>query len=93
MYIEAKIAWKGFSEFFREHTMRTINSEEEKKMKLLAKEEQKSWKCKNLFYLLEKIENKYLKDKKYRKVRYHCHYTGKYRGAAHVICNLKYRVP
>ena len=34
-----------------------------------------------------------MKDKKYRKVRGHCHYTGKYRGAAHRICNLKYRVP
>ena len=34
-----------------------------------------------------------MKDKKYRKVRYHCHYTGECRGAAHSICNLKYRVP
>ena len=23
----------------------------------------------------------------------HCHYTGKYRGAAHNICNLRYKVP
>ena len=41
----------------------------------------------------EKFENKYLKDKKYRKVRDHCHYTGKYRGAVHSICNLKYNIP
>ena len=27
------------------------------------------------------------------KVRDHCHYTGKYRGAAHNICNLRYKVP
>ena len=26
-----------------------------------------------------------------RKVRYHCHYTGKYRGAAHSYFNLKYQ--
>ena len=28
-----------------------------------------------------------------QKVRYHCHYTGKYRGAAHNICNLRYKIP
>ena len=26
------------------------------------------------------------------KVRDHCHYTGKYRGAAHNICNLRYKI-
>ena len=32
-------------------------------------------------------------NKKYQKVRYHCHYTGNYRGAAHDICDLKYKTP
>ena len=27
------------------------------------------------------------------KVRDHCHYTGSYRGPAHSICNLKYKIP
>ena len=34
-----------------------------------------------------------MKGTKYRKVRYHCHYTEEYRGAAHSMCNLKYTVP
>ena len=29
----------------------------------------------------------------YIKVRDHCHYTEKYRGAAHKICNLMYNTP
>ena len=31
-------------------------------------------------------------DKKNYKVRDHCHYTGKYRGAAYNICNLRYKI-
>ena len=34
-----------------------------------------------------------MKDKKYCKVRDHCHYTRQYRGAAYSIYNLKYSVP
>ena len=34
-----------------------------------------------------------MKDKKYLKVRGHCHFTSEYMGAAHCICNLKYRIP
>ena len=29
----------------------------------------------------------------YHKVRDHCHYTGKFRGSAHNICNLRYKTP
>ena len=35
----------------------------------------------------EDAENNYIK------VRDHCHYTGKYRNAAHKICNLMYNTP
>ena len=32
-------------------------------------------------------------NEKYRKVRDHCHYTEKCRGAAHNICNWRYKAP
>ena len=37
-------------------------------------------------------KNQKLKFKLYKKVRDHCHYTGKFRGAAHRIYNLNYKV-
>ena len=37
----------------------------------------------------EHFEHKYTSDKNYRKVKDHCHYTGKYKSAVHSICNLK----
>ena len=41
----------------------------------------------------ERILKKLSKSTNYRKVKDHCHYTSKYRGAAHSICNLKFNVP
>ena len=32
-------------------------------------------------------------DKKHHKVRDRCLYTGKFRGAAQIICNLRYKTP
>ena len=62
-------------------------------MKLLTKELQESYGNAKICYICkEKFESKYLKYKKYRKVSHHCHYTRKYRGVAHSICNLKYSV-
>ena len=34
-----------------------------------------------------------MKFKLHKKVRDHCHYKGKFRGAAHSISNLNYKVP
>ena len=63
-------------------------------MKLLTKEEQESHENVKICYSCkEKLKNEYVKDKKYCKVRDHCHYTGEYRGAVHSICNLNCSVP
>ena len=37
------------------------------------------------------MQKKFAKDN--RKVRDHCHYTGKYRGTGHGICNPRFNVP
>ena len=39
------------------------------------------------------FDGKHDKDKNYCKIRDHCHYIGKYRGAADSICNLNYSIP
>ena len=44
-------------------------------------------------HLQKKSENKYADHLKNSTVRDHCNYTGKYRGAAHFICNLKFSIP
>ena len=84
---------KNFCESLREHAMKIINFKM-KKMKLLTKEQKESYQNAKICCICkEKLENKYLNDKKYHKVRDRCHYTGEYRGAAHTICNLKYSIP
>ena len=71
-----------------EEDIKRITNIPEKKM-IFGKEEKeryeketKCWICKEEF----------IDDKNY-KVREHCHFTGRYRGAAHNSCNLKYRKP
>ena len=81
-----------FCEYLREHAMKLINSKKEKK--ILTKEQHESYENAKICYICkERFENRYLKDKKYRKLREHCHYTGEHKDAAHSLCNLEYRVP
>ena len=56
------------------------------KKKLLTKKQQKSYDNAKIFYICkQKLENKYLKDKKYCKVRDYCHFTGGYENPLHSI--------
>ena len=59
----------------------------------LTKEERKTHCEQNICYICKKKFSTDDDNKRYRKVKDHCHYTGKYRGAAHNICHLKYKIP
>ena len=48
---------------------------------------------KSVIFAKKNFERKCTTDKNYRKVKDHCYYTGKYRGAAHSTGNLKYSIP
>ena len=76
----------------REHATKIINYEK-KEMIPLTKEEKRAHRTSKRCYICKKKFNTDYNNKKYQKVRDHCHYTGKYRGAAHDICNLRYKIP
>ena len=65
-----------------------------KEMIPLTKDENDYYEKQNKCFICNKrffYDNESKDLKNYRKVRDHCHYTGKYRGAAHSICDLRYR--
>ena len=63
----------------------------------LTDKENKSDEKQKVWYICKKNstdgDNSVALNKKYQKVRDHCHYTGKFRRAAHSICNLGYKTP
>ena len=84
---------KKFCESLREHANRIIHFKKRKMLPLTIKE-LKSHEDTKVCYLCEiYFIKKLFNNKNYRKVRDHCHYTGKYRVATHSICNLKFNVP
>ena len=94
-YYRGKDCMKKFCDDLKEHVNRIINFEM-KLMTPLTDEEKESHENQQLCYICEKefCTDKYNK-KEYKlmsKVRDHCHYTGKYRGVAHSVCNLRYKV-
>ena len=59
----------------------------------LTKEEKKIHREQKNCYICKKRFSTHNDNKKYYKVRDHCHFTGKYRRAAHNIRNLRYKTP
>ena len=89
-YYRGKDCLKKFCKDLRTHATKIINYEKKKMILLTIKEEIDCNKQK-ICYICKKEFNK--NDEKNYKVRDHCHYTGKCRGAAHNICNVRYKIP
>ena len=72
-----------------------ITNFEKKEMIPPTKEEKKSYKKQEVFYIYQKVfcydKNDEININK-KKIKDHCHYTGKFRGAAQSKCNLNYKV-
>ena len=81
-----------FCKDLRDHAMKIINYEK-KEMIPLTDKENKSYEKQKVSYICKKGFSTNDNNKKYQKVRDHCHYTGKFRGATHSICNLRYKTP
>ena len=81
---------KKFSKDLREHASKIIDYEKKKMIPLTT--EEKIYHNKQKICYICKKEFSSNNEKKNCKVRDHCHYTGKYRGAARNICNLRYKV-
>ena len=89
-YYRGRGNMKNFCKDLKEHAIKII-SYEKKEMIPLTIGECKSYHEQNICYICRK--EFITDDKKHYKVRDHCYYTGKFRGAAHDICNLRYKIP
>ena len=85
-----------FCKDLKELTTKIFNYEE-KEMKPLTNSDNKFYDEQKVCYICKKEfcynKNEKNKFKLYQKVKNNCQYTGHLRGAAHSICNLRYKVP
>ena len=84
---------KKFCESLREHSKNITDFEKKKTVTVNISRIKITSRCKSVLYLWKKNLKIFSKSINYQKVRHHCHYTVKYRGAAHSICNVKFNVP
>ena len=66
-------------------------------MILLTNEENEYYEMQKICYICKKKFSNNKNDenafKLYHKVRNHCDYTGKFRAAGYIVCNLRYKIP
>ena len=81
---------KNFCLDLKEHAAKIINYKK-KEMIPLTKEEKNIHHKQKVSYICKKGFSTDYHNKKYHKVGYQCHFTGKYRKVGHNICNLRYK--
>ena len=91
-YYRGDNCMEKFCKYLREHTTKMINYEKKDMISLTKKEEKHHSEPKVCYICKKEFNTDDDNDKKHHKVKDHCHYTGEYRGAAHNICNLRYRI-
>ena len=84
-YYRGEDCMKRLCKDLKDHATKIIDFKK-KTMIPLTKEEDDNYNKENICYICKKEFNN-------DKVWDHCHFTGKYRGAAHNTCNLRYKVP
>ena len=88
-YYRGKFCMKNFSLDLREHAEKIINYEQ---AKIIAptKKERKAHRDQKVCYIYKRAFSS--DDDKYYKIKDHCYYTGRYLGAAHVVCSKKCKI-
>ena len=81
-YYRGEDCMKRFCKDLKDHATKIIDFKKKTTIPL-TKEEEDNYNKENTCYICKKDFNN-------DKVRDHCHFTGKYRGAAHNTCNLRY---
>ena len=84
-YYGGEDCMRRFCKDLKDHAIKIIDCKK-KDMIPLTKEEEDNYNKENICQICKKDFNN-------DKVRDHCHFTGKYRGAAHNTCNLRYKIP
>ena len=85
---------RRFCKDLKDHAIKIIDFKK-KDMIPLTKEEKDNYNKENICHICkEEFNNDTTESSSLEcKVRDHCHFTGKYRGAAHNTCNLRYKIP
>ena len=89
-YYRDKNCMKNFSLDLREHAEKIINYEQ---AKIIAstKKERKAHRDQKVCYICKRAFSS--DDDKYYNIKDNCYYTGRYLGAAHVVCSKNCKIP